>query len=87
MATIREIAMAVGRKVLDELPNNRYWNQGAHFSDRYISDKDVYDFAIEHMRFRDKINARKITEAVLMSFAILSGAAEESKEKNWKFEW
>ena len=88
MAKIGELAMTVGRKILNELPNKRYWNGCAKFKDgRIIYDKDVYEFALKHMHLRDRINVRKIAEAVLESFAILEGTIEESKEKDWKFEW
>ena len=43
MAKIREIAMAFGRKVLNELPNKRYWNTYAGYGDRIVYDKDVYE--------------------------------------------
>lgn len=88
MAKIGELAMAVGRKVLNELPNKRYWNGYAKFKDgRIIYDKDVYEFVLKHMRFRDRINARKIVEAAITSFAMLEGATEKPLNEDWNFEW
>ena len=88
MAKIREIATVVGRKVLKELPNKRYWKGYAAFKDgRVIYDKDVYDFVLAHMRLRDRINVRKIVEAALASFAMLEGTAERPIREDWKFEW
>ena len=88
MVKIGELAMAVGRKVLNELPNKKYWNGCAKFKDgRVIYDKDVYDFVVKHMRFRDRISARKIVEAALASFAMLEGATERPLNEDWDFEW
>lgn len=88
MVKIGELAMAVGRKILNELPNKKYWNGCAKFKDgRVIYDKDVYDFVVKHMRFRDRINARKIVEAALASFAMMEGAAGRPLNEDWKFEW
>ena len=88
MAKIGELAMAVGRKVLNELPNKKYWNGCAKFEDgRVIYDKDVYDFVVKHMRFRDRINTRKIVEAALASFAMLEGAAGKPLNEDWNFKW
>ena len=88
MVKIGELAMTIGRKVLNELPNKKYWNGCAKFNDgRIIYDKDVYDFVVKHMRLRDRINARKIVEAAFLSVGILNGAVEEPKEKDWNFKW
>lgn len=87
MAKIGELAMAVGRKVLNELPNKRYWNAYADYGDRIIYDKDVYEYIMKHMHFLDKLDIRKIVEAAFLSSGILNGAVEEPKEKNWKFKW
>lgn len=88
MAKIGELAMIVGRKILNELPKKRYWNGYAKFKDgRIIYDKDVYEFALKHMRFRDRINARKIVEAALASLAMLEGAAGKPLNDDWTFEW
>lgn len=88
MVKTGELAMAVGRKILNELPNKKYWNGCAKFKDgRVIYDKDVYDFVVKHMRFRDRINTRKIVEAALASFAMMEGAAGKPLNEDWKFKW
>ena len=88
MVKLGELAMAVGRKVLNELPNKKYWNGYAAFKDgRVIYDKDVYDFVSAHMRLRDRINARKIVEAALASFAMLEGTAGRPIREDWRFKW
>ena len=88
MGKIGDLAMTVGRKILNELPNKRYWNGSAKFKDgRIIYDKDVYEFALKHMRLRDRINVRKIVEATLASFAMMEGITGKPINEDWTFEW
>lgn len=87
MVKIGELAMAVGRKVINKFPNKRYWNTYADYGDRIVYDKDVYEYIIKHMHFLDKLDIRKIVEAAFLSVGILNGAVEEPKEKDWKFKW
>lgn len=66
--------------------NGRYRDGYARFADgRILYDKDVAAYAKKHLRFFDRFDVRKVTEAALFSFSILSGAAEPPKQKNWKF--
>lgn len=63
----------------------KYWDGYADFGDFKVYDKDVADYVKAHLRFQDRFDIRKITEAVLLAFSILSKSVEEPEEKNWKF--
>lgn len=66
------------------------WEGWAKFQDPvgYVYDKDVAKFAWEHMKFKDKLSFRKITSAVLSSFAIVQEPDfKESEYSDFKFDF
>lgn len=52
---------------------------------RIVWDDDVARYAFNHLRFLDRFNIYKITQAVLYSHMILAKDIEEPNKKNWKF--
>lgn len=74
------------RKRFNMKKESKYWDGYADFGDgRIVKDSDVAKYTKKHLRFRDRFDIRKVTEAVLYSFSILSGSVEEPKGKNWKY--
>jgi hypothetical protein len=65
--------------------NKKYYGGYATFADRVVYDKDVALFVKKHLRLIDRFDIRKITEASLYAFSILSGSCDAPKGKNWKF--
>lgn len=66
--------------------NDKYWDGWCDFGDgRIVYDKDIAEYAKKHLKLRDRLDIRKVTEAVMYSFSILSGSVEPPKGKNWKF--
>lgn len=67
-------------------PNKkRYYNGYADFGDFRVYDKDVAKYAKAHLKFFDRFDMRKVTEAVLYSFSVLSKSVEPPEGDNWKF--
>lgn len=65
---------------------SKYWDGYATFADgRVVYDRDVAEYVKKHLKASDRLDIRKITEAVLYSFSILSGSVEPPKKRNWKF--
>ena len=62
----------------------RYYDGYADFGDFKVYDKDVAVYVKKHLRFFDRFDIQKVTEAVLYSFSILSKSVEPP-EGNWKF--
>ena len=65
----------------------------AKFSDGYaefedgevIHDKDVADFVKRHLHIWDRLNMKKVTTAVLATFAAMADENCELDDGNWKF--
>lgn len=59
----------------------------AKFPEKKLYDREVSKFAFEHMKLRDMLSFRKITTAVLSSFAIMSEEDfNEEEYRGWKFD-
>lgn len=55
-------------------------------SGRVFSDKELSKFVRKHLRLIDRLDIRRITEAVLISHNIFLEEMEVvTKKKNWKF--
>lgn len=78
----------------------KWWNKSDVWAERYgdgwadypgvgkVYDRDVAKFAKQHLRLIDRLDIRKVTEAVIMSQDILFKVFTEDelpKKKNWKF--
>ncbi len=74
------------RRAFKAKKKSKYYGGYATFPDGLVvTDKAVSDYVKKHLRFIDRFDIRKITEASLYAFSILSGSVEEPKGKNWKF--
>lgn len=59
----------------------------AKFPEKKLYDREVSKFAFEHMKFIGMLSFRKITTAVLSSFAIMSEEDfDEEEYRGWKFD-
>lgn len=63
----------------------KYDNGYADFGDFRVYDKEVAEYTKAHLKFFDRFDMRKVTEAVLYSFSILSKSVEPPEGDNWKF--
>lgn len=77
------------RRLLHTIEENRYFNGYADYPGvGKIYDKDVARYAAKHLRWYDRFDIRKVTEAVLYSQMILMGVAkpeEFGNDEHWKF--
>lgn len=77
-----------------------WWNKSDIWYSRYgdgyadypgvgiVYDKDVAEYAKKHLRLIDRLDMRKVAEAVIASQGILFGVDnpnEYTDKKNWKF--
>lgn len=68
------------------LTKTKYSDGYATFADgKRVYDKDVALLVKKHLKLVDRFNIRKIAEAALLGFSILSGSVETPKKRNWKF--
>ena len=87
--------MSIFSKIMDATKSARalfpfrktkYWDGEAVFEDFVVRDKDVAEFTKSHMRFIDRLDFRKVTEAVLYSFSVMANK-DEKDYVNVKYDW
>ena len=72
---------------IEKHDDKKWWkNSWAEREDGFLlMDEEVAKYAWKHLRFRDKINLRAITSAVIWSHLFLMQPEEAPKKKKWKF--
>lgn len=50
-----------------------------------VTDKDVADFALKHLKFWDRFDPKKVAQAGLWSQLYLFKVVEEPDKENWKY--
>ncbi len=74
------------RNLVEKFENKRYWGGYAEWDDgKRVYDADVAKYVKKHLKFIDRFDIRKVSEATLYAFSILSGSVEPPKENKWKF--
>lgn len=67
--------------------NNRYSEEGyiIYPGVGKITDNDISDFTLKHLKFFDRFDAKKVAQAGVWSELFLEKCVEEPDKENWKY--